>query len=657
MCLIAPATAGAAPTEPLGHEGRWITDASGRVVVLHGANVVAKGNPGLPAARGFGADDAAFLARNGFNTVRLGVDYESIEPAPGAYDDAFISAWVGQLDELSAHGIFTLLDVHQDQFGAKYVGNGLPDWMGIDNGFPNTQQGFPAGYFANPAMNRAFDNFWSNVDGPDGTALQDHYAEGLRRVAAAASGKPGLLGYDIFNEPWPGSEFPTCAQPAGCPPVAGFDARALTDFSIRAIAGIRAADSTHLAFYEPNLIFDFGAVTWHGDTGDPNAGFSFHNYCLPGALGAPPQLDAACETEEGLVFGNAEAHSETTGDALLMTEFGATEEIGIFDRLVRLADENMVGWHVWTYTNYFNGGQSQNQSLVFDTTQPPAGSNVDTEMLEALVRPYPQLVAGTPQAYGYDAAERRFEMTYSTTLPNGSRAAESLETEVFVPELHYGAESWHAEVSGAEIVRVEAQRLVLRNCSGENEVEVVIEPGAGPPGETCPRQSGGGGGGGGAGGLVPSGPSADVGNSGGKRVECLGKLATIVATATLVDGGPKRDVIVVRGSATRVNAGGGRDLVCAGRAADTVSGGADADEIRGGQGGDRIRGDGGGDRIEGNFGRDRLSGGKGKDDISGGAGPDRLRGGPKSDVLNGGASRDRCRGGSGKHDKLTACER
>ncbi|MGI8461963.1 MAG: cellulase family glycosylhydrolase [Solirubrobacterales bacterium] len=533
--LAAPVAAQSAPAEPLGHEGRWITDAQGRVVVLHGANVVAKGDPALPADRGFGADDAAFLAANGFNTVRLGVDFQSIEPAPGVYDDAFIASWVGQLGMLADHGIYTLLDVHQDQFGPKYVGNGLPDWMGIDNGLPNTQQKFPNGYFANPAMNRAFDNFWANAAGPDGTPLQDHYAEGLRRIAAAARDAPGLVGYDIFNEPWPGTEWPSCAQPAGCAPVAGFDARALTVFSKRAIAGIRAADGESLAFYEPNLIFDFGGRTSHGDVGDDDAGFSFHDYCLPGAVGAPPQLGDACNVEEDLVFDNADAQSQATGDALLLTEFGATEERPIFERLVRLADEHMVGWHVWTYANYFSGGQSRNQSLVYDTTKPPQGDNVDEEMLDALARPYPQLVAGTPLAYGYDPDVRRFNLRYSTKLADGGPAGEALETEVFVPELQYGADSWHARVSGAEIAAVDAQRLVLRNCAAEAEVRVVIQPGAGPPAERCPRQgSGGGGGGGSDAGAVPSGPGAEVGDAGSKRVLCMGELAAIVATVRTI---------------------------------------------------------------------------------------------------------------------------
>jgi endoglycosylceramidase len=58
---------------PLGNTGTWLTDAEGRVVVLHGLNQVYKVPPYEPSADGFGDDDAAFLAANGFNAMRVGV--------------------------------------------------------------------------------------------------------------------------------------------------------------------------------------------------------------------------------------------------------------------------------------------------------------------------------------------------------------------------------------------------------------------------------------------------------------------------------------------------------------------------------------------------------------------------------------------------------
>jgi endoglycosylceramidase len=80
--LAAAASAGARPTAPLSHEGRWFTDAGGRVVILHGLNMVYKVGSYRPADSGFGADDARWLRRNGFNTIRLGLIYKGLEPKP-----------------------------------------------------------------------------------------------------------------------------------------------------------------------------------------------------------------------------------------------------------------------------------------------------------------------------------------------------------------------------------------------------------------------------------------------------------------------------------------------------------------------------------------------------------------------------------------------
>src|SRR2546423_10120586 len=72
---------------PLTHAGRWITAARGRVVVMHGTNMVYKIPPYYPGAIAFGDDDAAFLSRMGFNVVRVGVIWKALEPQPGVYDD------------------------------------------------------------------------------------------------------------------------------------------------------------------------------------------------------------------------------------------------------------------------------------------------------------------------------------------------------------------------------------------------------------------------------------------------------------------------------------------------------------------------------------------------------------------------------------------
>ncbi|HEV7759294.1 MAG TPA: cellulase family glycosylhydrolase, partial [Acidimicrobiales bacterium] len=199
------------PVAPLSSEGRWLTDATGRVVTLHGVNEVEKSAPFYPAAAGFDADDARFLADQGFTVVRLGVVVEGLMPEPGRIDPAYIEALAGTVRELARRHVFVLLDFHQDGFSPKYNGNGLPDWMAIDDGLPNPPDAvFPLYYVQNPAMQRAFESFWANRPGPDGVGIQDNYVAGLTAVARRFARNPYVVGYELMNEPWPGATWEPC---------------------------------------------------------------------------------------------------------------------------------------------------------------------------------------------------------------------------------------------------------------------------------------------------------------------------------------------------------------------------------------------------------------------------------------------------------------
>src|SRR5947208_11452686 len=127
-CLLAATFAAgraqAAPTLPVAHSGRWITDARGRVVVVHGINMVYKLPPYYPGKIGFGDDDAAFLARIGFNAVRVGVIWKAVEPSPGRYDDAYIRQIAGTVKALARHQVLSLLDFHQDMYNERFQGEG-----------------------------------------------------------------------------------------------------------------------------------------------------------------------------------------------------------------------------------------------------------------------------------------------------------------------------------------------------------------------------------------------------------------------------------------------------------------------------------------------------------------------------------------------------
>jgi endoglycosylceramidase len=472
----APA-AHAAPKLPLSHAGRWITDASGRVVVLHGMNMVYKRPPYAPDAVGFGDDDAAFLAAEGYDSVRLGVIYEAVEPQPGRYDDAYLARIADTIHTLGRHGITSVVDFHQDSYSERFSGEGFPDWAVQDDGLPNKPDfGFGPNYLLMPALQRAFDHFWRNDPGPGGVGLQDRYAAAWQHVAARFKDDKYVLGYELLNEPWPGTEWQACASPLGCP---GFD-DVLTRFTRRMVGAIREVDPRTPILYEPNVIFNDSPDTRMGKIDDPQLIFSFHDYCLTSDVLPIPGGKALCPAFDDQVFHNAEKRSAHTGDALLLTEFGATDDAQTLRDMVERADRTMVGWQEWHYCGCDDpttSGPGATQAIVLDPSKPPVGANLKAAKLKILSRPYPRVVAGTPRAYGFDARTSTFTLDYDTAKAAGrGRFGRGGATEVVLPARQYPA-GYTARVQGAAIrSRRDARVLRLSARRGAERVKVSVTP-------------------------------------------------------------------------------------------------------------------------------------------------------------------------------------
>jgi endoglycosylceramidase len=454
LLVLAPA-ATAAPTLPLGHAGRWLTDAQGRVVNLHGINMVYKRPPYAPDAVGFGDDDAAFLASEGFNAVRLGVIYKAVEPERGVYDDAYLDRIRSTVDVLAAHGVVALLDFHQDMYNERFQGEGWPDWAVMDDGLPaQPASGFPTNYLLMPALQHAFDHFFAN----DG-ALQDRYAAAWAHVAQRFRDAPNVLGYELLNEPWPGTTWQDCINPTGCP---ANDAK-LEAFDRRVLAAIRAADPRGLVWHEPFVLFNQGAGTSVKALGDPNVGFSFHDYCL---AAEQPTAEQGCAKSDDLVFQHALDRVATTKEALLLTEFGATDAQSVLTPMVQRADRDMVSWTEWHYCGCDDpttSGPGDKQAMVLDPAKPPAGDNLKAVTLNQLVRPYPQVVAGTPESWSYE--DGMFKARW--TVAKG-------ESEIVVPARAYPS-GYAAQVQGGSIVSAKGDRLLrVVACRGVPEVAVTV---------------------------------------------------------------------------------------------------------------------------------------------------------------------------------------
>jgi endoglycosylceramidase len=454
----------AGPALPLSHAGRWITDAKGRVVVFHGTNMVYKLAPFYPAAAGFGSSDAVFLERLGLNAVRVGVIWQALEPRPGVFEAGYLNHIASTVNTLARHGIVSILDFHQDQYNQVFAGEGFPSWSIQIDGLPNPMTAFPSGYEVNPALQRAFENFWADRLGPGGVGLQERYAAAWKVVAKRFRDDKSVLGYEIMNEPFPGSDYATCASPPGCPTS---DAQ-LTSLERKVDHAIRSVDKRTLVFQEPYVTFNFGFADHVGPLHDRQAVFAWHDYCLTGT--------SPCSSNPKTMQ-NAAAYVNATHEGSFMTEYGATTSTKGNDYMVALADQYMVPWTEWAYCTCGDPTGSPDEGMVLDPRKPPVKGNLRPGIIHALVEPYPQVVSGTPLSWGFVRSKKIFHFKFTTRKASGrGRFPGNSMTWIAVPKLVF-PHGYTVRIEGGRIASESALGMLgIASCAGGSPtIRVTIE--------------------------------------------------------------------------------------------------------------------------------------------------------------------------------------
>jgi endoglycosylceramidase len=449
-----PPSGPALPVGPIGHQGRWLTDAEGRVLLIHGVNMVQKDAPYDPASAGFSDADAAWLADSGFRVVRVGILATGLMPTPGVVDTKYIEKVAATVADLAKHDVFSLIDFHQDGWGPEVGSDGFPEWMTLTgNAVNDTSVGFPLYYQKNPALQQAFQSFWDNAKGPDGKHLQDDYAAMFGAIGKQFAGDPHVLGYDLFNEPWPGTTWNDCLnKPGGCPTL---DKSELAPVYAKAVAAIRAAGDQHLIFGEPFVLFNFGytptAIPLPG--GDANAGLSFHVYPLLQSY-VPKVID------------NAVAWSSRTGGALLNTEWGATTATTTLTDDAAAFDAALVPWIFWSFFS----------EVVPSLDEAPGGKNLVASTASVLIQAYPLAVAGTPKELVVDPAQRTLSFTWSTSPVGKGDFAKGAVTSFEVPAFTYPEGYTGTATNGWITSEPCAPILTVAAKPGADSVTVTIEP-------------------------------------------------------------------------------------------------------------------------------------------------------------------------------------
>ena len=493
--------------------GPFMTDRFGRTVTLHGVNAVYKLAPYTLTIQAnqpntLGPADAKRIAEQGFNVVRVGIIWEGIEPGTGGpnqpnictpgtpktsgmWNEAIAQRYLNQVQKvvnaLGAQHIYALLDMHQDIYSSVFSGEGAPPWAVCTNGNPVViYSGRWSNNYSNPAVQASFDNFFENsvVGG-----IQNDYRKAWVTVATRFKTNPWVVGYDPINEPlaldsaqgsggrhytvglsclYGGSGGDTkeidSNKTISCPP---------TVPSTGLVRLLLNTDPNHLVFPEIDNATDNGKTLYVTVGHDyRRVVYNFHNYCpdRSGVTGNPTNL-LQCANAELLQLLRQEqirpeysTTSQPQGPAIMMTEFGATNNPILADMLMMDAATVGLSWAWWAWRYYNDPTGSSDEALI-------NSQNVYSQAIIPLARTSALAVAGSILASQYSATTGNFTLTYV------AKKSINAPTTIFISP-YQSTTGYCSYVRGARITsKPGAQYLTIDNTVDGATVVVRIEPG------------------------------------------------------------------------------------------------------------------------------------------------------------------------------------
>lgn len=425
---------------------RFVDD-KGRERIFCGVNAVDKSDY-APGAQTFPLtpEDLRQFRAHGINLIRLGFTWAKLEPSPGRYNEEYLDSVSALLDLCAKNEIYVFLDMHQDLFSPVTNGDGAPKWATLTDGHKihPTRFVWAEDYFWGKACHSAFDHFWANTS-VGGVGLQDRFAACWAHIAERLGGKEAVIGFDLFNEPFPGTPGGACfrsivggaakavlfgknvrrkqlvrdlfsadrkekgyghityrvlreATRGADAVIAQFDRNVYTPFLRRVGKAIRKTGTDKLLFLENNYYSNLGIpcaaepVAFGGER-DGQQVFAPHAYDF---MVDTPDYRYASNDRVGGIFAQHARTQKRLRIPVVVGEwggFGSPDDDKWLDHisfLLALFDKNKWSHAYWQFGERF----------------------FDSPLMRVFVRPYPQAVCGTIERYAYDAQKRVFCLTF-----------------------------------------------------------------------------------------------------------------------------------------------------------------------------------------------------------------------------------------------------
>lgn len=420
-------------------------------MVLRGVN--AGGRSKLPPFAPFDVQGDAYdealgkyldrAASWGINTLRVPFTWEAVEPTEGTDDEAFLKRYDALLDAAWKRGMFTIVDFHQDIYAAVLCGDGFPAWT-LPGPHPAPHHdcpGWGVKYLNDPDVRAAFDAFWA-----DGSKTRAAYEKLWDRMATRHRDRPGVIGFEPFNEPAPGTANPDL-----------WAATTLTTFYTAIGARIRKAAPESLIFVDTTGVD--GVIAATRLTRPEGEGFVFApHYYQPSALSdltpSPNAVQSALQRWSNV--------GKKWDVPVLLGEFGATNSTpdaaayltAHFDAL----DELGMSGTEWEYSASAELWNGEDLSLV-------RADGAENPLAAAILRPFPRAVAGDSVVFTYESTSRKLTLSYAP--------AASGVTVVEVPDRAY-PDGYDVAITGGCFNRSTPTELLVQANADAATVEVTV---------------------------------------------------------------------------------------------------------------------------------------------------------------------------------------
>jgi endoglycosylceramidase len=412
--------------------------------------------------------DVDLMAAIGWNAVRLLLSWSRLEPHPGEYDEGYLDEIATAVDLFAGRGIYTILDLHQDAWGATLAArpnelcdppaetalgwDGAPSWATLDRDQPRCIVGGLRE--TSPAVLAAFGAFWADTPAADGVGIRTRYVRMLAHVATRFADRNAVAGYDLMNEP---NAFDDGAQ------------RAMAEMYAEAIAAIRVAEDEaggfpHLILFEPSVLWSvLGGGAPPDFEHDDDVVYAPHIYTGGFDGGAITASAFRVARDEAALFGGAPVLSgEWGGDPKRASD---PDDPYFLDHQ-RLQDEFQFSATLWTWRESCGDPHKVSDGRDGDLPVPWGEFDVDCtsntvvalrrDLIEQLTRPLVRAAPGRVDMVRYDPASGMFAIA-------SADADAVAEVVIFYPSgKHPGAEISTTGLRDVEVLSARAGGSYVR---------------------------------------------------------------------------------------------------------------------------------------------------------------------------------------------------